>query len=131
MDYPNRSVEIGNVMLGTSLQRTTAATEVFALLMHTAFEDMGARRLEWKCDNLHEGSKRAALRLGFTFEGVFRNHYIVKGRSRDTAWFSITQEDWPVIKSSIDAWLVSSNFDDQGRQKKRLEALRNLVVASK
>jgi RimJ/RimL family protein N-acetyltransferase len=110
------SIEIGHVLFGASLQRTTAATEAIFLLLRRAFEELGYRRVEWKCNALNAASRRAAERFGFAFEGVFRNHMVVKGRNRDTAWFAITNEDWPAIKEGFEAWLDPANFDGQGRQ---------------
>lgn len=89
-----------------------------------AFEDLGYRRFEWKCHNRNERSKRAATRFGFTFEGVFRNHSILRGRNRDTAWFSITLEEWPALKAAFEAWLDPANFTADGQQIKSLSELR-------
>jgi RimJ/RimL family protein N-acetyltransferase len=113
-------IEIGHIWFGPPLQRTTGATEAIYLLAAHAFDDLGYRRLEWKCNALNAGSRRAAERFGFTFEGVFRNHQIVKGRNRDTAWFAITDEDWPAIRTGFQAWLAPENFDANGRQKRSL-----------
>ncbi|KAI0143094.1 putative acetyltransferase, GNAT family [Xylariaceae sp. FL1272] len=124
IDIPNRCIELGNLMYPPTLQRTPAATEVTYLLAKHAFEDLGFRRYEWKCNALNAPSRRAALRLGFTFEGVFRKHMVVKGRSRDTAWFSMTDNEWPAMKHGLEKWLDPSNFDEQGVQKERLEELR-------
>jgi hypothetical protein len=87
-----------------------------------AFEDLGYRRFEWKCNNLNEPSKRAALRFGFSYEGLFRQHMIVKGASRDTAWFAMIDRDWPALKAAYEAWLDPANFDAEGRQRMRLAA---------
>jgi RimJ/RimL family protein N-acetyltransferase len=114
------TIEIGNVMFGTPLQRTTAATEAIFLLARHAFDDLGYRRLEWKCNALNAPSRRAAERFGFSFEGVFRNHYVVKGRSRDTAWYAIVDDEWPAIRAGFEAWLSAENFDAEGSQKRRL-----------
>lgn len=111
IDEANGVVEIGNVLLGPRLQRTTAATEAFSLLARHVF-DLGYRRLEWKCDSLNAPSRRAAQRLGFTCEGTFRRHVVTKGRSRDTTWFAMVVEDWPAIRAAHDAWLDPANFDD-------------------
>ncbi|KAJ5860725.1 uncharacterized protein N7529_008035 [Penicillium soppii] len=119
------NIEIGNVMYSSTLQRTTGATEAIYLLAQHSFHDLGYRRLEWKCHSLNEPSRRAALRLGFTFEGIFRQHMIVKGRSRDTAWFSILKDEWDTsLKSSMDKWLDAENFRDDGSQIKSLQDLR-------
>lgn len=125
IDTTNRVVEIGFIIFSPALQRTTAATEAFYLLARAVFEDLGYRRFEWKCDNLNAPSKRAAARFGFTEEGVFRQHLIVKGRSRDTAWFSILDSEWPALRSSFDKWLDPGNFDADGNQRSSLNALRN------
>jgi len=118
-------IEIGNVMYSSALQRTTGATEAIYLLAQHSFYDLGYRRLEWKCHSLNEPSRRAALRLGFTFEGIFRQHMIVKGRSRDTAWFSILKDEWDAsLKSSMEKWLDTGNFTEDGSQIKSLQDLR-------
>jgi RimJ/RimL family protein N-acetyltransferase len=117
-------IEIGNLWFGTPLQRTTAATEAVYLLARHAFDDLGYRRLEWKCDALNEPSRRAAVRLGFTFEGVFERHMVVKGRNRDTAWYAITDVRWPHVRSALESWLRQSNFDSGGGQKRSLAELR-------
>jgi RimJ/RimL family protein N-acetyltransferase len=113
-------IEIGHIWFGVPLQRTTAATEAIYLLARHVFDDLGYRRLEWKCNALNAASRRAAERFGFTFEGVFRNHQVVKGRNRDTAWYAITGEDWPAIRSAFEAWLDPENFEADGRQKRSL-----------
>jgi RimJ/RimL family protein N-acetyltransferase len=118
-------IEIGNVMYSSVLQRTTGATEAIYLLAQHSFHDLGYRRLEWKCNSLNEPSRRAALRLGFTFEGIFRQHMIVKGRSRDTAWFSILKDEWDAsLKSSMEKWLSAGNFKEDGSQIESLQDLR-------
>jgi RimJ/RimL family protein N-acetyltransferase len=116
-------IEIGNIWFGVPLMRTTAATEAIFLLARHAFDDLGYRRLEWKCNALNAASRRAALRFGFAFEGVFRNHLVVKGRNRDTAWYAIVDEEWPAIRRGFESWLDANNFDSEGRQRRRLEAL--------
>jgi RimJ/RimL family protein N-acetyltransferase len=116
-------IEIGHIWFGTELQRTTAATEAIYLLARQAFDDLGYRRLEWKCNALNAASRRAAERFGFSFEGVFRNHMVVKGRNRDTAWYAITDADWPAIQSGYEAWLAPDNFGPDGRQKRSLGEL--------
>jgi RimJ/RimL family protein N-acetyltransferase len=113
-------VEIGNIWFGAPLQRTTAATEAIYLLAAHVFDDLGYRRLEWKCNALNAASRRAAERFGFTFEGVFRNHMVVKGRNRDTAWYAIVDEEWPAIRSAFQAWLAPDNFDGEGVQARAL-----------
>jgi RimJ/RimL family protein N-acetyltransferase len=116
-------VEIGNIWFGPSLQRTTAATEAIYLLARHAFNDLGYRRLEWKCNSLNAASRRAALRFGFTFEGIFRQHMVVKGRNRDTAWYSITDQEWPAVRAGFETWLAPENFDPVGHQEHTLSAL--------
>jgi len=118
------SIEIGNVWFGTPLQRTTAATEAIYLLARHAFDELGYRRLEWKCNALNAASRRAAERFGFSFEGVFRKHYVVKGRNRDTAWYAIVDDEWPAIRAGFEAWLDPANFDAEGRQRRSLAELR-------
>ncbi len=112
-----RVIEIGNIVLARALQRTSAASEAQYLMARHAFDDLGYRRYEWKCDALNQASRRAAVRLGFVAEGTFRNHMIVKGRNRDTAWFAMTDGDWPAVKAAMERWLAPDNFDDGGRQK--------------
>lgn len=119
IDPTNRVIEIGHLLFGSAMQRSTAATETIFLLIQNAF-DLGYRRVEWKCNDLNERSKRAALRFGFTYEGTFRQHMIIKGRNRDTAWFAITDGDWPVIERAYVAWLGTENFDEHGQQLRRL-----------
>jgi RimJ/RimL family protein N-acetyltransferase len=116
IDPPNGSIEIGNIWFGPALQRTTAATEAIYLLARHAFETLGYRRLEWKCNALNAPSRRAAARFGFSFEGIFRQHVVVKGRNRDTAWFSIIDSEWPAIGAAFEEWLAPDNFDAEGRQ---------------
>jgi RimJ/RimL family protein N-acetyltransferase len=114
------TIEIGHVWFGPELQRTTAATEAIYLLARHAFDDLGYRRLEWKCDVLNAASRRAAERFRFRFEGVFRNHQVVKGRNRDTAWFAITDEEWSAARVAFESWLAPENFDEDGLQKRPL-----------
>jgi RimJ/RimL family protein N-acetyltransferase len=116
-------IEIGNIWFGVPLQRTTAATEAIYLLARHAFDELGYRRLEWKCNALNTASRRAAERFGFRFEGVFRNHMVVKGRNRDTAWYAITDDEWPAIRRGFEAWLAPSNFDGDGLQRRSLGEL--------
>ena len=117
-------IEIGHIWFGAALQRTPATTEGIYLLARHAFDDLGHRRLEWKCDAANARSRRAAERFGFTFEGVFRQHMIVKGRNRDTAWFSLLDGEWPAARAAFEAWLAPANFDADGRQRSSLAALR-------
>ena len=114
------SIEVGHINFSPRLQKTPAATEALYLLMANAFETLGYRRYEWKCDSLNAPSRAAALRLGFTFEGIFRQATIYKGRSRDTAWFSIIDSEWPALKRAYLAWLAPENFDEAGQQRRRL-----------
>ena len=116
-------IEIGHIWFGVPLQRTTAATEAIFLLARRAFDELGYRRLEWKCNAENAASRRAAERFGFTFEGVFRKHMVVKGRNRDTAWYAITDDEWPAIRAAFETWLDPSNFDSDGRQRRALGEL--------
>jgi RimJ/RimL family protein N-acetyltransferase len=121
-------VEVGNILLSPSMQRTTAATEAMYLMARHVFEDLGYRRYEWKCNALNEPSRRAALRLGFTFEGIFRQHMVVKDQNRDTAWFSILDSEWPARKRAFEAWLDPGNFDVGGKQR---QSLPEITVAQR
>ncbi len=114
-------IEIGNILWGPAIARTRAATEALFLCARHVLDELGYRRFEWKCNDRNEPSKRAARRFGFAYEGVFRRHMVVKGASRDTAWFAMTDADWPALRTRYERWLDPSNFDAQGRQKKRLE----------
>ena len=120
LDAANGVIEIGHIWLSPGLQRTREATDAIFLMMRHAFDELGVRRLEWKCDALNAPSRAAAKRFGFTFEGIFRQHFIVKGRNRDTAWFSIIDSEWPAIRKGFQAWLKDENFDADGRQKRKL-----------
>jgi len=120
----HRVIEVGSILFTRALQRTAGATEAMYLMARHVFEDLGYRRYEWKCDALNEPSRRAALRLGFCFEGVFRQHMIVKGRNRDTAWYSMLDGEWPSRKAAFGRWLSPSNFDADGAQKVPLARLR-------
>jgi RimJ/RimL family protein N-acetyltransferase len=121
-------IEIGHIWFGASLRRSVAATEAIYLLAAHAFDELGYRRLEWKCNALNQASRRAAERFGFAFEGVFRHHMVVKGRNRDTAWYAITDDEWPAVRAGFDAWLAPENFDGAGRQRRRLG---DLIAASR
>lgn len=123
-DPGNGVVEIGSVAHGAAMARMPIATDAHYLLARHVFEDLGYRRYEWKCHNLNEASKIAALRLGFTFEGVFRQHMISKGENRDTAWFSMIDSEWPRLSAALVGWLTPGNFDAEGRQIRRLETIR-------
>ncbi|EOL50916.1 GNAT family N-acetyltransferase [Enterococcus caccae] len=117
------SVEVGFVIYSDQLKKTRIATEAQYLLACYALDELGYRRYEWKCDALNEPSRKAALRLGFVFEGIFRNALVYKGRNRDTAWFSIIESEWPKIKTRMESWLSRDNFTIDGEQKKRLNEL--------
>ena len=127
---PAGTIEVGHIMLSPRLQRQTAATEAMFLMMANAFA-LGYRRYEWKCDSLNAPSRRAAQRLGFSYEGVFRQAVVVKGRNRDTAWFSVIDAEWPVLRDAYARWLEPSNFDAQGRQRLRLSALTAPVLKAR
>ncbi|MCB9944865.1 MAG: GNAT family N-acetyltransferase [Geminicoccaceae bacterium] len=115
-------IEIGHIWFARRLQRTAAATEALFLLFTEAMDGLGYRRIEWKCNAANEGSRQAALRFGFTFEGVFRQHLVVKGRNRDTAWFSIIDSEWPERREAFRQWLDAGNFDENGRQRQPLSS---------
>jgi RimJ/RimL family protein N-acetyltransferase len=117
-------IEVGHILWGPSIARTRVATEALFLTARYVFDELGYRRFEWKCDARNEPSKRAARRFGFTYEGTFRQHMVIKGRNRDTAWFAITDGEWPALRLSFERWLAAANFDAHGRQKIRLEELR-------
>jgi RimJ/RimL family protein N-acetyltransferase len=123
VDQPNGVIETGHIFYSPALQKTPLATEAIFLLGKYVFDDLGYRRFEWKCNNDNEPSRRAARRFGFTFEGVFRQHMIVKGKNRNTAWFSIIDGEWPPRKAAFERFLAPDNFDAGGKQKQRLSAL--------
>jgi RimJ/RimL family protein N-acetyltransferase len=123
IDPPNRVIEVGNILYTPALQRTQGATEAQYLFARYVFDELGYRRYEWKCNALNAPSRRAARRFGFTFEGVFRQHMIVKGRNRDTAWFAMLDSEWPARKAAYERWLKPDNFDIEGRQKTSLSQL--------
>jgi RimJ/RimL family protein N-acetyltransferase len=114
-------IEIGHILWGPAIARTRVATEALALYARHAFEALGYRRFEWKCNAENEPSRRAALRFGFGYEGTFRQHMVVKGLNRDTAWFAMTDDDWPRVARALDRWLDPANFDGDGRQRTRLQ----------
>jgi RimJ/RimL family protein N-acetyltransferase len=118
----HRVIEIGNIFYTHALRHSAGGTEAMYLMARHVFEDLGYRRYEWKCNALNEASRRAAIRLGFTFEGIFRQHMIQKGRSRDTAWFSMLDREWPARRRAFEEWLSPANFDAAGRQLSRLSA---------
>jgi len=123
IEPPVGVIETGHINYAPRLQKTAAATEAMFLMMRRVFDELGYRRYEWKCDALNAGSRAAAVRLGFTFEGVFRQATLYKGRNRDTAWYAITDGDWPAIKAAFERWLDDANFDADGRQRESLSVL--------
>ena len=124
MEPAHGVIEVGYVLFAPTLQRTAAATEAMFLMASHVFDQLGYRRYEWKCNAENLPSRRAAERLGFTFEGIFRQHMVVKGRNRDTAWFSMLDSEWPARKRAFAAWLASENFDEEGRQRRSLGQFR-------
>jgi RimJ/RimL family protein N-acetyltransferase len=122
------SIEVGHICIAPRMQRGAAVTEAMFLMLDWAFA-AGYRRYEWKCNALNMASRRAAQRLGFSYEGVFRKHMLVKGRNRDTAWFSVIDSEWPALKAAFQAWLDPVNFDASGRQRARLSDLTQAVRA--
>ena len=120
IDLPNRVIEVGNILYTPAMQRTAGATEAQYLFARYVFEQLGNRRYEWKCNALNAPSRRAAKRFGFSFEGLFRQHMIVKGRNRDTAWFAMLDSEWSARKAAYERWLAPDNFDEKGHQKLRL-----------
>jgi RimJ/RimL family protein N-acetyltransferase len=123
VDRPNGVIEVGNINYSPLLQRTPAATEAMFLMMARVFDELGYRRYEWKCDSLNAPSRAAALRLGFQFEGIFRQAVIYKNRNRDTAWFSMIDSEWPALKRAYEQWFAPENFDAEGRQQHKLNDL--------
>jgi RimJ/RimL family protein N-acetyltransferase len=130
IDRASGCLEIGHVHFSPLMQGSRASTEAILLLARHAFEDLGYRRLEWKCDALNERSRRAALRLGFTFEGLFRQHMVYKNRNRDTAWYSMLDAEWPQNREAMLGWLEPDNFDEHGQQRRSLQALREARAAT-
>ncbi|MDZ4310880.1 MAG: GNAT family protein [Cypionkella sp.] len=124
IDAANGAVEIGNIYWGPLIARKAAATEALFLFAQYAFDTLGYRRFEWKCNNDNVPSKKAALRFGFQYEGLFRQHFVIKGLNRDTAWFAMIDKDWVKLKPAYEAWLAPENFDANGGQKRRLEDIR-------
>lgn len=129
-DPKNGVVEVGSVAHGAAMKRSPMSTELHYLMARHVFDDLDYRRYEWKCHNENEPSKVTALRYGFTFEGVFRQHVISRGANRDTAWFSMIDSEWPLIKAAFEAWLSPENFDAAGNQKRRLEDIRADLAVS-
>lgn len=130
VDRTHGVIEVGNINYSPLLQRTPAATEAMFLMMRRAFDELGYRRYEWKCDSLNAPSRAAALRLGFQYEGLFRQAVIYKKRNRDTAWFSMIDTEWPALKSAYEQWLAPTNFDAGGRQRQNLADLISKARAS-
>ncbi|MDJ0383492.1 GNAT family protein [Streptomyces sp. G-G2] len=124
-------VEVGNVMFSPLMKRSPLSTEAQFLAMRYVFDDLGYRRYEWKCDSLNAPSRTTAERLGFTFEGIFRQAVVYKGRNRDTAWFSVIDGEWPANKRVLESWLSHDNFDAQGIQRRSLAEVRAAVVAAR
>ena len=123
-----RVIEVGYIAYAPALQRTPLATEAQYLLARYAFDELGYRRYEWKCDSLNAPSRRAAQRFGFIFEGIFRQHMIVKGRNRDTAWYAMLDGEWPARKRNFERWLAPTNFDADGRQQQSLAAMNGVAA---
>lgn len=123
IDPANGVIEVGHINLSPLAQRKPVATEAMYLMMRRVFDELGYRRYEWKCDALNQPSRKAALRLGFKYEGTFRQATIYRGRNRDTAWYAITDKEWPAIKAAFEAWLDPANFDGNGQQKRKLSEL--------
>ena len=124
IDAAHGAIEIGAIIFSPLLQRHPAGTEAIYLMLRRAFDELGYRRCEWKCDALNGPSRAAALRYGFRFEGVFRQAVVVKQRRRDTAWYSVIDGEWPVLRHAFERWLATDNFDAGGRQVRRLAELR-------
>ncbi|MBO6538070.1 MAG: GNAT family N-acetyltransferase [Rhizobiaceae bacterium] len=130
IDRVHGVIEIGSILWSSLMARSPASTEALYLFAKHAFDDLGYRRFEWKCHNDNQPSKQAALRFGFSFEGVFRQHMVAKGANRDTAWFAMIDGDWPLIRAAFEAWLDPANFDDQGRQRRRLADIREALAGA-
>ena len=118
-------IEAGYIALSPKLQKSVMATEAMYLMMQRVFDELGYRRYEWKCDSLNAASRKAAGRLGFSYDGTFKQLTIYKGRNRDTAWFSVLDRDWPVLKRAFQSWLAPENFDEQGVQRRSLASFRH------
>jgi len=123
IDPAHGVIEVGHINYAPALQRTVAASEAMYLMMKRVFDELGYRRYEWKCDALNAGSRAAAERLGFRFEGLFRQAVLYKGRNRDTAWYAIIDREWPALKSAFEEWLDPANFDRDGKQRTALSSL--------
>ena len=127
IDVPNGCIETGHIFFSPPLQKTPLATEAIYLQAKHIFDDLGYRRFEWKCNNDNEPSRRAARRFGFSFEGLFRQHMIVRGKNRDSAWFSMLDGEWPARKAAFERFLAAENFDAEGRQKVGLSQLNGIA----
>jgi RimJ/RimL family protein N-acetyltransferase len=125
IDPAHGVIEIGHILWGPAIARTRVATEALYLSAAYVFDTLGYRRFEWKCNDRNEPSKRAAKRFGFTYEGVFRQHMVIKGQNRDTTWFAMIDSEWPSLKASYQAWLSPDNFDEHGQQRRTLEQFRS------
>lgn len=130
IDPANGCIEVGNIHFAPALQRTTLSTEAMYLMMRRAFDELGYRRYEWKCDALNAPSRKAAERFGFTYEGLFRQALVYKGRNRDTAWYAVVGAEWPALRAAYEAWLDPANFDAAGGQRRALGALTGAALAS-
>ena len=130
IDPANGVIEVGHITYSPRLKRSRAGTEAMFLLMTRVFDELKYRRYEWKCDSLNAPSRRAALRYGFAFEGIFRQAIVYKGRNRDTAWYAMTDRDWPLVRAAFERWLSAENFDPQGRQRTTLSDIRSALVLS-
>jgi len=128
----NGVIEIGHIWLGPALQKTAGGTEALFLMLCSAMDDLGYRRMQWRCNALNERSRNAARRLGFRFEGIFYNHLIFKGKNRDTAWYSILDDEWPEVRAIIDTWLSPDNFDENSVAKSSLiEKMSSRTVSNR
>jgi RimJ/RimL family protein N-acetyltransferase len=125
IDAANGVIEVGHINYSPRLQRTVAATEAMALMMRRVFDELGYRRYEWKCDSLNAASRAAAERLGFRFEGIFRQAIVYKGRNRDSAWYSMLDSEWAELRGAYERWLDPTNFDEEGRQREKLRAIEH------
>lgn len=128
-DVANGAIEIGSILYSPEMQHHRGGTESIYLMARHAIDELGYRRLEWKCDDLNEPSRRAAVRYGFTYEGTFRNAVVYKGRNRDTAWYAMTDEEWRRLRPAYERWLSDDNFDEDGRQRSRLSELTAATLA--
>ena len=131
IDEKNGVIEIGHIWLGPGLQQTVAATEALFLLIDEAMTQLAYRRMEWKCNAANAASRAAAVRLGFLYEGTFYQHFIAKGRNRDTAWFSILDHEWPALRANFQTWLAPENFDEHGRQRQSLGELNRALTTAR